>query len=546
MTIILREYQQKAVDSLRDNIRRGIKSQLLCVATGGGKTVIASSIINGAVKKGSHILFLAHRKSLIEQCAAKLEDFGVLNYSVIMSGAKRFNPEATVHVASIQTLIKREFPHADLIVIDEAHRAQSKSYRDILANYPNAAVIGLSATPERTDGKGLDDLFQEMVTVTTVSALIEEGFLIRPTLYTGHFNSESLQGIKKRQNDYAEGELQELMDDPKLVGDIISNWRDKANNKLTVVFACGIAHAEHIAQEFFNAGVPSASITSKTTKSEYEAIMSDWRKGFIRVVVNCMVLTEGFDYPELECCILARPTKSLSLFLQMVGRVVRTAPGKNGAIILDHAGNIQEHGAPHLDREWTLLGESDRKKKEFVSSITECKCCSMMYEAEPKAFLTELQDTLLHELKPKAAQILKSKKDRALASCPGCRMAVCRVCNDTFQLRLVNSNFDDIATIKFAYCPSCHAAYSDDMPHMTSETPENALPLSAGGELHLYESEELPLAVKVKNSFRRHLQDAKNKGFKRGYAFHKVVAEFGDDAKQHIPRHTGEWYRKQA
>jgi DNA repair protein RadD len=546
MQINLRDYQQNAVEKLRDNMRSGIKSQLLCVPTGGGKTVIASSIIHSAIKKGSNILFLAHRKALITQCAAKLEDFGVLNYSIIMAGSKMYNSNAKVHVASIQTLMRREFPKADLIVIDEAHRAASKSYRDILSNYPKAAVLGLSATPERTDGKGLDDLFQEMVTVTTVSKLINDGFLIKPTLYTGRFDSTQLGSVKKRQGDYAEGELQEMMDKPKLIGDIITNWRQKANDRLTVVFACGVEHAEHIAQEFFNAGISAASVTQKTSKVEYDAIVSDWRKGIIKVVVNCMIFTEGFDLPELSCCVFARPTKSISLYLQMIGRIMRSAPGKIDAVVLDHAGCIEEHGAPHLDREWTLTGESDRKGKESGEALENCKCCDMVFNPEPKAYLLDVQDKLLDELKPKAVAAMKKRADRALTSCPGCGVATCRVCNEQFPLKMEKVDIDGIAFLKSCACPSCHAAYSDEIPHMPSEENEKELPQTARGELSLYESEELPLSVRVKNSFRKHLNDAKSKGFKRGYAFHKVVSEFGDEAKQHIPRHTGEWYRKQA
>ena len=309
MTYTLRPFQDNAVNTLRDNIRKGVRSQLLCIPTGGGKTVVAASIIKGAVQKGSFILFLAHRRELIDQSCNKLEDLSVLNYSVIMSGDKRYNPAAKVHVASIQTLIKREFPQADLIIIDEAHRAASNSYRDVLANYPAAKVIGLSATPERLDGKGLDDIFDQLVEVVTIGELIADGYLVKPTLYTGKLDSSLLSGIKKRQGDYAEGELQEAMDTPKLVGDIIANWKKHANGKLTVAFACGVEHSQPIAQEFFNSGITAASIDGSMSLAQRNSIINDWRKGYIKVVVNCMILTEGFDFPDLECCILAAPTK---------------------------------------------------------------------------------------------------------------------------------------------------------------------------------------------------------------------------------------------
>ncbi len=347
--------------------------------------------------------------------------------------------------ASIQTLIKREFPPADLIIIDEAHRAASKSYRDVLANYPAAKVLGLSATPERLDGKGLNDLFEEMVEVISIPALIEERFLIKPLLYSGRFDGASLAGIKKRQGDYAEGELQAAMDKPKLIGDLIANWKARADGKLTVAFACGVEHAEHIAQEFFNAGIPAAAIHGGMSPAEREGIIRDWRKGFIKVVVNCMILTEGFDFPQLECCILARPTKSIALALQMIGRIMRTADGKDGAIVLDHAGILDEHGGPHLHRKWSLLGEKERKKQDKPELMKTCDCCDMIYSPEPKTWLSDVQETLLPELRDKAKGLLKKKADSALSGCPGCGIAVCRVCNEGFKLQLASVGIDDIA-----------------------------------------------------------------------------------------------------
>ena len=545
MTLILRPFQEKTVNTLRSNIGKGVRSQLVCSPTGSGKTVIASAIIQGAVLKGSYILFLAHRRELIDQSCAKLEDFGVLNYSVIMSGDKRYNPFAKVHVASIQTLMKREFPPADLIIIDECHRAASKSYRDVLANYPKAKVIGLSATPERLDGKGLDDIFDELVEVTTIGQLIEDGYLVKPLLYTGKFDSSVLAGIKKRQGDYAEGELQEAMDTPKLVGDIIANWKKHANGKLTVAFACGVEHSQHIAKEFFNAGIPAASIDGGMPLAQRKAIISDWRKGYIKVVVNCMILTEGFDFPELECCILAAPTKSIAKALQMIGRIMRTANNKAGAIVLDHAGIIDEHGAPHLNRVWTLLGDKDRKKKDKKEDMATCECCDLIYNPEPKAWLSDVQEKLLSDLKSKAASLLRVKKDGAISLCPGCGIGNCKVCNSQIKLTMAKVDIDDIAFTKEGYCSQCHALYTDDQAHIIGDE-EKEMPTSSNDELTLYDSDEMPLSLKVKNQFRLHMRIAQEKGWKRGSVYHKIIAEFGEEARDFIPRHTGEWWKKTA
>ena len=546
MTPTLRPFQEKTVNTLRTNISKGVRSQLVCSPTGSGKTVIASAIIQGAVKKGSYILFLAHRRELINQSCAKLEDFGVLNYSVIMSGDKRYNPSAKVHVASIQTLMKREFPPADLIIIVECHRAASQSYLDVLANYPNAKVIGLSATPERLDGKGLDDIFDEMVEVITIGELIDDGYLVKPTLYTGKFDSSLLSGIKKRQGDYAEGELQEAMDTPKLVGDIIANWKKHANGKLTVAFACGVEHSKHIAQEFFNAGISAASIDGSMPIAQRQAIIADWRKGYIKVVVNCMILTEGFDFPELECCILAAPTKSIAKALQMIGRIMRTADTKLGAIVLDHAGIIEEHGAPHLNRVWSLLGEKARSKKDKKEALVTCDCCDLIFSPEPKAWLSDVQEKLLSDLKPKAASLMRVKKDGALALCPGCGIGNCKVCNSQIKLVMAKIDIDEVAFTKEGFCSQCHALYTDDQAHIIGEEEEKELPTSSADELTLYESDEMPLALKVKNKFRQHMRTAQEKGWKRGSVYHKIKEEFGEEGAALMPRHTGAWWKASA
>lgn len=540
-----REYQEKAVETLRENFRRRVRSQLLCCPTGGGKTRIAAMVMRLTVQNGKKILFLAHRRELLNQCADKLEDIGIINYSVIMAGDKRYNPNASVHIASIQTLMRREFPEADLIVIDEAHRAASKSYVDLLANYPNAKVLGLSATPERLDGKGLDHLFDELVEVITVPELIEQGYLVRPLLYTGKLDASLLAGVKKRGGDYIEGDLAEAMDKPKLIGDIIANWKAKADGKITVAFACSIEHAQHIAQEFFNAGVPAAAIDGTMTIAERESIISDWRKGFLKVVVNCMILTEGFDFPELECCILARPTKSIALALQMVGRIMRTAPGKDGALVLDHAGVVEEHGGPHIHRYWSLMGEQERKKKTQDEEIKSCGVCDMIFNPEPKAYLADVQEKLLSELRDKAKALLKKKSDMVITGCPGCGNSVCRVCGGDFKLSMTPVDIDGVAYTKQGSCPHCHAAYNDGAAHVTSGE-EKALPESTSDMLELYDGDEIPLAVQVKNRYRQHMETAKKKGYKRGYAFHQIVNEFGEQAKEFIPRHKGDWWRQVA
>lgn len=546
--ITFRPYQETAIQAARTRIAKGVKRVLLNAPTGAGKTVIAAGVVQLAIAKGKKVLFLAHRRELIEQTVAKLVEGGVLNFGVIMAGNRLNNAAAPVQVASIQTLIRRELPEADLIFIDEAHRAASRSYLSVLANYPGAAVLGLSATPERLDGKGLDDIFDDMVVVETVPNLIGQGFLVRPTCYVGP--TADLSGVKIKRGDYDETQLAEAMDKPKLVGDIVANWKRLAAGKRTAVFATGVEHARHITQEFSAAGVSAATVTGETPIAEREAIISDWRSGYIQVVTNVFVFVEGFDMPEMECVILARPTKSVSLYLQAVGRVMRPAVGKAGALVLDHAGCCQLHGAPHIEREWTLEGMAKKRKKdkdEAAGNLRVCEACAMAFESEPKLWLAETQPSLRPEFVKQATEILQGKaKARALDVCPGCGTATCLVCHSSFVPKLGRRDIDGIAWETLAACPSCLAHYVDDVPHLLSDPAESEIPDTTNDAL-VEMGDETPLKVVVMNEYKRLINEARQKGRKRGWAWHRLKDKFGEEVvRDCLPRHRGDWWKQQA
>lgn len=546
--IQFRPYQERAIQISRTKIAAGIRRILLNAPTGAGKTCIAAGIVLFAIAKGKRVLFLAHRRELIEQTVDKLVAAGVLNFGVIMAGNRLNNANAPVQVASIQTLIRRELPPADLIIIDEAHRANARSYLSIIANYPNAVVIGLTATPERTDGKGLDDLFDDMVPVETVPTLIEQGYLVKPTCYVGP--TADLSGVRTKRGDYDEQQLAEAMDKPKLTGDIIANWKRLASGKPTAVFAVNVAHAEHLAAEFRAAGVSAAVVSGETPRAKREAIIADWRAGYITVVVNVYVFVEGFDFPEMECVVLARPTQSISLFLQAVGRVMRPAPSKTGALILDHAGCCQLHGPPHIAREWTLEGMARKRKEQKgeAGNLKVCHVCDMVYESEPKLWLAETQPALREAFNPVATKILRGKAaDRGMDTCPGCGTASCLTCTDSFVPKLGRRDIDGIAWESLASCPSCHAHYVDDVPHLITEPTETEIPDSTNDQLVELDENAIPTQVVVLNDYKKLLNEARQKGRKRGWAWHKLKAKYDEATlRDCLPRHTANWWRAQA
>jgi DNA repair protein RadD len=362
--IQFRPYQEAAIQSARDKIAAGVKRILLNSPTGSGKTIIAAGIVQRAVAKGKRVLFLAHRRELIHQTCAKLVEGGVLNFGVIMAGHRINHAAAPVQVASIQTLVRRELPPADLVMVDECHRAASRSYLSVLANYPQAAVIGLSATPERLDGKGLDDIFHDMVVVATVPDLIEMGFLVKPTCYVGA--TADLSGVATRRGDYDEGQLAEAMDKPRLTGDIVANWLRLAKGRPTAVFAAGWSTRAILRRSFWRRALRRPPSRARRQRLNGRRSLPTGARALSRCVSTSLFLSRALIFPSLACVVLARPTQSVSLYLQAVGSVMRPSPDKDVSLIIDHAGCCQLHGQPHLHREWTLEGMAKKRKDDGV------------------------------------------------------------------------------------------------------------------------------------------------------------------------------------
>lgn len=377
----LRPYQAQMQADARAAIRDGMRRLILCVATGGGKTVIASSIIAAAAAKGSRLLFLAHRKELIDQASAKLDLFGI-DHGIIMAKHWRRRASALVQVASIQTLIRRDLPPADIIIIDEAHRSLAKSYQDLVNAYPGAVVLGLTATPVRADGRGLGDVYQTIVQGPAIHDLIHEGFLVNPR----HFAPArpDLTGVHSKRGDYDETELAAAVNHPDLVGDIVGHWQQLAAGRLTVAFAVNIEHSRHIVRAFQAAGIAADHLDGTMPGPERDAILNRLASGETRVLSNVGILTEGWDLPACSCVILARPTQSEGLYIQMAGRALRTAPGKDDCIILDHAGCAHAHGLVTEPREWALDPSKKRGKKGKQIRVSTCDRCYAAYASQSR------------------------------------------------------------------------------------------------------------------------------------------------------------------
>jgi superfamily II DNA or RNA helicase len=323
---------------------------------GSGKTTCFCEIARRCVANGKRVLILVHRKELLDQACTRL---GSLPHGCIKAGYPT-NPGAPIQVASIPTLRNRDKPPADVIIVDEAHRAKAKTWLEVLNCYPNALVIGFTATPWRLDGKPLGDLFEDMVLACRPQELVDL-YHQDPTTglcpVTGFaYDIPDLSGVRVTGSDYNEGDLEEVMSRPAIIGNILEQWKLHASNLSTVVFASSIDHSEALTAQFCAAGVRAEHIDGTMGRRLREAILERVRIGQTQVISNVGVLTEGTDIPRLKCVILARPTMSLSLYIQEVGRV-RRPWGDVIARIHDHAGCVLKHGLPDEDRDWSLWSQ---------------------------------------------------------------------------------------------------------------------------------------------------------------------------------------------
>lgn len=381
--ITLRPYQTQLIDDARSAYRTGERSVLFHLATGGGKTVTASTVVDGAARKGNRTWWLTHRRELAEQASQTFHALGIPHGTVRAGHVS--DPHALVQVASIQTIARRigKLPAPDFLVFDEAHHIGAAQWEALFNAFPNARILGLTATPWRLDGQGLGKWFGHMVTGPTVSDLIGMGSLSPYRLFAPAI--PDLTGVTTAQGDYQRGSLAKAMDKPAIVGDAIAHYRNLCAGKRAVAFAAGVENSKHIAAQFNDAGIPAEHVDGSMPSEMRDAAVERFRSGETLILSNADLFGEGFDVPAIEAAILLRPTQSLSLYLQQVGRALRPFPGKTEAIILDHAGNSIKHGLPDDDREWSLEDREKRAKRDPLDTpVRQCEECFFVYKPAPR------------------------------------------------------------------------------------------------------------------------------------------------------------------
>jgi len=428
MSFELRTYQHRAEGEARSCLAQGMKRVCLYLPTGGGKTLTATSIIQKAVAKGRRVVFVANRKQLVRQTSEVLHRYSIAHG--IMQAENTCRLHEAVVVASIDTLAARGLPDdIGLLIIDECHGVPgNKKYRDLLAKYNNLPVVGLTATPFAVGmGKVMPELggamFEALVIGSTITELVDLGYLVDVDVFAP--SEPDLHKVKLSRGmdgllDYAPGELAAAADKPELLGDILSHWQKLASGKQTVIFACNIAHSRHIVETFQAAGVKAEHIDYHHDDDERAAILDRFARGETTVLSNSSLLAEGWDCPSTEVMVLARPTKSLIRFLQMVGRVLRPAPGKERALLLDHSGSTARLGHPsdelplYLDDGKPKLSRSRSCERDAPLPKPCAKCHYMRgagVHACPKCgFAPERQ----HEVQTASGELVKQERRKPI------------------------------------------------------------------------------------------------------------------------------------
>jgi DNA repair protein RadD len=398
--IVLRPYQEDAVDRIRAAFRHHFHEHrhnpnrkrlrvLFVLSTGGGKTVIFAFIVYAASDKGLRVVVIAHRREIIEQISQALDRMGI-QHGLVAPG--KTPTDDLVQVGMVQTLAKRIekglVDEPDFLIIDEAHHAVTGSYSKITEQWKKCKILGVTATPERLDGKGLGQSFDVMVQGPAMSILIEAKYLAAYD-YLAPPSALDLSDVKTRGGDFAVDDLEKAMMESTIVGDAVQHYSKFLDGRPAVCFCVTRAHARSVAEQFSAAGWNAASIDGTMSAADREDLIASLADGRLHVLTSCELISEGVDVPVCAGAILLRPTKSLAMYLQQIGRALRPKPDGSAAVVIDHVGNVHRFGMPCSDRDWSLDGKAGKCKGPDVTS------CEVCFKTFPKSMACKLAENCL-------------------------------------------------------------------------------------------------------------------------------------------------------
>lgn len=427
----LRPYQQQAIDAVFEAEARGVRCQAIVMATGLGKTVVFAHLI---ARRGGRALVLAHRDELLTQAAQKIIAVNPgASVGIVRGDLDEHN--AQIVVASVATLsrerrLKRLNADFSTVIVDEAHHSAANSYGKIFEHVApsNPLLIGVTATPDRADGKGIDQWFSEIVFQMGIDEGIRQGWLSNLEGKLIHLKGADFSKVHVRKGDYDLSELEQIMEAANWHEHVAKAWADHASERKSVIFVPKVAMAYSLAEQIRSIGGRAEAIDGAMKIDDRRGVLKRLATGETRVVVNCAVLTEGFDEPSLDCVIMARPTKSRSLYVQCVGRGLRLNDGKENCLILDMVGVSQRHdlvslaslaGVERLKNGESFTKAQERSKEEAEQKAKEEAEEKARIEAEHEARRIDLlnwQNKLNEPSKPKkiffgkAVRLMKSKR----------------------------------------------------------------------------------------------------------------------------------------
>ncbi len=393
-----RPFQATAHDALREGAKEGHKNQMVMAPTGAGKLYLGLRICHEALLRGRRAVFVCDRTTLIDQASAKADEYG-LAHSVMQASHWRYSPWDSFQICSAQTLARRQWPDADVIVIDEAH-TQLKAWTDHIPK-TKARVVGLSATPF---SRGLGKLFTNLINATTAHELTQSGVLVPMRVLS--CTQADMSGAATVAGEWSDKAAEER--GMAIIGDVVQEWIKHAEGRKTIVFGATIAHCEEIAKAFNDSGIQAAVFCSLTTEDQRQAMLDEYKKpdSRLRVLISVEALAKGFDVPDVGCVVDCRPLrKSLSTAMQMWGRGLRSSPDtlKQDCILLDHTGNILRFAEDYTDIFYNGLGSLDTgekldktvrkdKDKDDAKGCPKCaaipfagRCMSCGFEVKPKS-----------------------------------------------------------------------------------------------------------------------------------------------------------------
>ena len=383
----LREYQKDLINNIRAEIMAHKKRICAVLGCGGGKSVIQGNIAAEAAKKKYRVLFIVHRKELCRQIERTFRKCGVdFKYCT---------------VGMVQSLCRRvpELKEPKLILVDECHHIPGKSYREIIESFPKAIVIGFTATPVRMNEGGLGSVFESLIESVSTKWLIENHYLA-PYKYYG-VDLADTRNLHTKNGEFDQYEVENLMAKTVIYGDTVENWKKFAEGRQTIVYCSSINTSKATAKAFQDAGIAAAHLDGAASRAGREEIVTDFRRGKIKVLCNVDLFGEGFDVPDCEAVVLLRPTRSLALHIQQSMRSMRYKEGKT-AVIIDHVGNYLRHGLPDDEREWSL--QPKKQKTECKVKVKTCPNCFAVVPATTQVcpncglrFRTEQEEPLVLE-----------------------------------------------------------------------------------------------------------------------------------------------------